>query len=57
MPPTIYDSTSVSCGATCIPELDNQCCVHGRGFVFKGRSGNNVSYPSPFNLRLAIYST
>ena len=27
MPPTMYDSTSVSCGATCMPLLDSQCCV------------------------------
>ena len=32
MPPTMYDSTSVSCGATCMPLLDSQCCVHGSGF-------------------------
>jgi len=32
MPPTMYDSTSVSCGATCIPLDESQCCVHGKGF-------------------------
>ena len=25
IPPTMYDSTSVSCGATCIPLDDSQC--------------------------------
>ncbi len=40
MPPTMYDSTSVSCGATCIPFELNQCCVHGSGFCDADTSYN-----------------
>ena len=31
IPPTTYDSTSVSCGATCNPLDEIQCCVQGNG--------------------------
>ena len=38
MPPTMYDSTSVSCGATCNPFEEIQCCVQGSGLFLAGIS-------------------
>ena len=56
MLPIMYDSTSVSCGATCSPLEDNQCAVQGNGLFANGISKIALR---PIDLRrlLAVHST
>ena len=56
MLPIMYDSTSVSCGATCSPLEDNQCAVQGNGLFANGISKMGFN-TIDFNLRLAVHST